>query len=74
MTSSTKDGVLTKAVSVSQRVSSDHSGPARCRQQHGLCRLVTGLSDSCSFLILSVCVRLCGYYCVDVLFDSIPSV
>lgn len=59
---------------VGQSVGSDHFGPAGCRQQHGLHGLAAELLDACSFWILSVCIRLCGYYCVDLLFDSLPSV
>lgn len=42
-----------------------------CRQQHGLYGLVAGLFDS-SFWILSVYIKLCSYYCADLLFDSQP--
>lgn len=62
------DGAVVKSVG------SNHFGPVGYRQQGGLYGLVAGLLDSCPFWILSVSIRPCGYCCVDLLFDSLPSV
>lgn len=62
------DGAVVKSVG------SNRFGPVGYNQQGGLYGLVAGLLDSCPFWFLSVSIRPCGYYCVDLLFDSLPSV
>lgn len=63
-----EDGAVVKSVGL------NHFGPVGYRQQGGLYGLVAGLLDSCPFWILSVSIRPCDYYCMDLLFDSLPSV